>query len=165
MLDNLLSRGGMESMLNTVWLILSAMFFGGMMEQSGSLTVIVRYLLLGVKTGSSLMRRAGMTSLSANLITSDQYLAIALPSRMYADKFTDMNLDSKNLSRVLEDYGTVTSALIPWNTCGAFMAATLSVATSDYLLFCFFNIASPIISYIYALIEFKVEPLAPMVNS
>jgi len=156
-LDDLLSRGGMESMLNTVWLIIAAMFFGGMMDKSGSLAVLVRYLLLGVTSGSALIRRAGMTSLAANLITSDQYLAIALPSRMYADKFRDMNLKSKNLSRALEDYGTVTSVLVPWNTCGAFMAATLGVATQDYLLFCVFNLASPIISYFYAVFNFKVE--------
>ena len=160
-LNDLLSRGGMESMLNTVWLILSAMFFGGMMERSGSLVVIVKYLLMGVHSGGALMRRAGMTSLAANLITADQYLAISLPSRMYADKFIEMDLSSKNLSRVLEDYGTVTSVLIPWNTCGAFMAATLSVATSDYLLFCVFNLASPVISYIYSLANFKVEPRSP----
>jgi NhaC family Na+:H+ antiporter len=158
-LDDLLSRGGMASMLNTVWLIIAAMFFGGMMEKSGSLGVLVRYLLVGVDTGSALMRRAGMTSLAANMVTSDQYLAIALPSRMYADKFQEMNLKSKNLSRVLEDFGTVTSVLIPWNTCGAFMAATLGVATGDYLLFCVFNLASPIISYLYAVFNFKVEYL------
>jgi len=159
MLDSLLSRGGMDSMLNTVWLIMSAMFFGGMMEKSGALSVIVRYLLIGVHTGSALIRRAGLTSLAANLVTSDQYLAIALPSRMYADKFSEMNLQSKNLSRALEDYGTVTSVLIPWNTCGAFFAATLGIATSDYLLFCVFNLASPIISYIYALANFKIETI------
>ena len=160
-LDDLLSRGGMSSMLNTVWLIMAAMFFGGMMEKSGALNVLVRYLLLGVDTGSALMRRAGMTSLAANMITSDQYLAIALPARMYADKFEDMNLKSKNLSRVLEDFGTVTSVLIPWNTCGAFMAATLGVATGDYLLFCVFNLASPIISYLYAVFNYKVEYFPP----
>lgn len=156
-LDDLLSRGGMESMLNTIWLIIAAMFFGGMMEKSGSLKVLVRYLMMGVHSGSALMRRAGMTSLAANLITSDQYLAIALPSRMYADNFNAMNLKSKNLSRVLEDFGTVTSVLVPWNTCGAFMAATLGVATGDYLLFCVFNLASPIISYLYAVFNYKVE--------
>lgn len=159
MLDSLLSRGGMDSMLNTVWLIMSAMFFGGMMEKSGALSIIVKYLLIGVHTGSALIRRAGITSLAANLITSDQYLAIALPSRMYAEKFTEMNLQSKNLSRVLEDYGTVTSVLIPWNTCGAFFAATLGIATSDYLLFCVFNLASPVISYAYAVVNFKVETI------
>jgi NhaC family Na+:H+ antiporter len=158
-LDKLLSRGGMESMLNTVWLVLAAMFFGGMLERSGSLTVIVQYLIVGVHSGGALMRRAGITSLATNMITSDQYLSIVLPSRMYTDKFRDMGLESKNLSRVLEDYGTVTSPLIPWNTCGAFMAATLGVATGDYFLFCIFNLASPVISYIYALMNFKVEPL------
>jgi NhaC family Na+:H+ antiporter len=162
LLDNLLSRGGMDSMLNTVWLTLSAMFFGGMMEKSGALMVLVRYLIIGVSSGGALMRRAGTTALAANLITSDQYLAIALPSRMYAEKFTEMNLESKNLSRVLEDYGTVTSPLIPWNTCGAFMAVTLGVATSDYFLFCIFNIASPLVSYAYAMANFKVEPLVEM---
>jgi len=159
MLDSLLSRGGMDSMLNTVWLIMSAMFFGGMMEKSGALSVIVRYLLMGVNSGGALIRRAGMTSLAANFITSDQYLAIALPSRMYAQKFTEMNLQSKNLSRALEDNGTVTSVLIPWNTCGAFFAATLGIATSDYLLFCVFNLASPLISYAYTLANFKIEPI------
>jgi NhaC family Na+:H+ antiporter len=156
-LDNLLSRGGMESMLNTIWLIISAMFFGGMMEKSGSLNVLVQYLMIGVRSGGGLMRRAGMTSLAANLVTSDQYLAIALPSRMYAENFQEMNLKTKNLSRVLEDFGTVTSVLVPWNTCGAFMAATLGVATGDYLLFCIFSLASPVISYLYALFNFKIE--------
>ena len=156
-LDELLSRGGMESMLNTVWLIIAAMFFGGMMETSGALKVLTRYLLMGVTSGPALVRRAGLTSLGSNFVTSDQYLSIALPSRMYADKFTDMNLQSKNLSRAMEDFGTVTSVLIPWNTCGAFMAATLGVATGDYLWFCIFNLASPLISYAYTLVNFKVE--------
>ncbi|NKB98883.1 MAG: Na+/H+ antiporter NhaC [Pseudomonadales bacterium] len=156
-LDDLLSRGGMESMLNTIWLIISAMFFGGMMEKSGALSTLVRYLMTGVNSVGGLMRRAGMTSLAANLVTSDQYLAIALPSRMYADIFEEKNLKTKNLSRVLEDFGTVTSVLVPWNTCGAFMAATLGVATGDYLIFCIFNIASPVISYLYALFNFKIE--------
>lgn len=160
-LDDLLSRGGMESMLNTVWLIIAAMFFGGMMETSGSLSVLTRYLLMGVSSGPALIRRAGLTSFGSNFITSDQYLSIALPSRMYADKFTDMNLQSKNLARAMEDYGTVTSVLVPWNTCGAFMAATLGVATQDYLWFCIFNMASPLISYAYTLVNFKVELIEP----
>ncbi len=158
-LDDLLSRGGMESMLATIWLILTAMFFGGMMEKSGCLRAIVKYLMLGVHSGSSLMRRAGVTSLSANLIASDQYLAIVLPAQMFADKFKEMELKSKNLSRVLEDYGTTTSALVPWNTCGAFMASTLGVGTLAYLPYCVFNLMSPIISYGYALANFKVESI------
>ena len=158
-LDNLLSRGGMESMLATIWLILTAMFFGGMMEKSGCLRAIVKYLVLGVHDGSSLMRRTGVTSLSANLIASDQYLSIVLPAQMFADKFKEMELKSKNLSRVLEDYGTTTSALVPWNTCGAFMATTLGVGTLAYLPFCIFNLMSPVISYAYALANFKVESI------
>lgn len=157
LLDDLLSRGGMESMLTTIWLIISAMFFGGMMEKSGSLNVLAQYLMVGVQSGGALMRRAGMTSLVGNLVTSDQYLSIAIPSRMFADNFQEMSLKTKNLSRVLEDFGTVTSVLIPWNTCGAFMAATLGVATGDYLIFCIFNLASPVISYIYTVFNFKIE--------
>ena len=156
-LDDLLSRGGMESILPTVWLILSAMFFGGMMEKSGCLRTIVRYMLTGVDSGGSLMRRAGLTSLAANVIASDQYLAIVLPAQMYADKFSEMGLKPKNLSRVVEDYGTTTSALVPWNTCGAFMASTLGVGTFAYLPYCVFNIASPIFSFVYASLNFKVE--------
>lgn len=156
-LDELLSRGGMESMLNTIWLIISAMFFGGMMEKSGALNTLGRYLMIGVESAGGLVRRAGITSLAANLVTSDQYLAIALPARIYADNFQAKNLQTKNLSRVLEDFGTVTSVLIPWNTCGAFMAATLGVATGDYLIFCLFNLVSPVLSYLYALFNFKIE--------
>jgi NhaC family Na+:H+ antiporter len=158
-LDDLLSRGGMGSMMSTIWLILSAMFFGGMMEKSGCLRAIVRYLLVGVDSGSKLMRRAGLTSLATNMIASDQYLAIVLPAQMYADKFESMELKPKNLSRVLEDYGTTTSALVPWNTCGAFMASTLAVGTFAYLPYCIFNLASPVISYLYALFNFKVESI------
>lgn len=156
-LDNLLTRGGMESMMNTIWLVLSAMFFGGMMEVSGSLHAIVRLMLMGVHTGGKLMQRAGLTAIGANIIMPDQYLSIVVPSRMYADKFEEMGLESKNLSRVLEDYGTVTSPLVPWNTCGAYVAGTLGVATLAYLPFCFFNLASPLISYIYSAINYKVE--------
>ena len=156
-LNDLLSRGGMESMMGTIWLIISAMFFGGMMERSGSLNVLVRYLIIGVHSGGGLMRRAGVTAIGANLIASDQYLSIVLPSRMYAEEFKEYGLQSKNLSRVLEDYGTVTSPMIPWNTCGAFMASTLGVSAFVYLPYCLFNLASPVISYAYATMNYKVE--------
>ena len=160
-LDDLLSRGGMNSMLGTVWLILSAMFFGGMMERSGSLAVIVVYLLKGVNSGASLMRRAGLTAMGANMIASDQYLAIVLPAQMYGSEFRAQHLASRNLSRVLEDYGTTTSALVPWNTCGAFMAATLGVGTLAYLPYCLFNLFSPVISHAYTLANFKAEYETP----
>lgn len=155
-LDSLLSRGGMESFLTTIWLILSAMFFGGMMEKSGSLDVIVRLMIAGVKTGGGLMQRAGLTALLANIVTPDQFLAIAAPSQMYRKSFEEAGLETKSLSRVLEDFGTVTSPLVPWNTCGAYMAATLGVATFAYAPYAFFNLASPVISFIFAGIGFQV---------
>jgi len=155
-LDSLLSRGGMESFLTTIWLILSAMFFGGMMEKSGSLDVIVRLMITGVKTGGGLMQRAGLTALLANIITPDQFLALAAPSQMYRKSFEEAGLETKSLSRVLEDFGTVTSPLIPWNTCGAYMAATLGVATFAYAPFAFFNLASPVISFLFAGLGFQV---------
>ena len=156
-LDDLLSRGGMESMLNTIWIALTAMFFGGMMDKSGCLGVMVRYLVMGVKSGSNLMQRAGLTALGTNVIASDQYLAIVLPAQMYREQFKSMELKSRNLSRVLEDYGTTTSPLVPWNSCGAFMAGTLLVSTFAYLPYCVFNIMSPLISFAYAMFNFKVE--------
>ncbi|MCG8442711.1 MAG: hypothetical protein MI723_12990, partial [Caulobacterales bacterium] len=158
-LDRLLSRGGMESMLGTIWLILAAFFFGGMMEKSGSLAVIVRLILHGMKSGGGLMQRAGLTALVANVVTPDQFLAIATPSQMYGQEFKKAGLESKNLSRVLEDFGTVTSPLVPWNTCGAYMAGTLGVATIAYAPYCFFNLMNPVISFIFAAIGFKVMRL------
>ena len=143
-------------MLTTIWLIISAMFFGGMMEKSGSLNVLAQYLMVGVRSGGALMRRAGMTSLVANLVTSDQYLSIAIPSRMFADNFQEMSLKTKNLSRVLEDFGTVTSVLVPWNTCGAFMAGTLGVPTFAYLPFAFFNLINPLVAIFYGFRDIKI---------
>ena len=156
-LDNLLSRGGMASMLNTVWLIISAMFFGGMMEKSGCLKDIVNLILSGAKTGAALMQRAGLTSLVSNIITPDQFLSISVPGQMYREKFKEAGLESKNLSRVLEDFGTVVSPLVPWNTCGAYMAATLGVATIAYLPYCLFNLANPIISLILINLNIQVH--------
>ena len=102
-----------------------------------------------------------MTALATNVIASDQYLSIVLTSRMYADEFKKRGLDPVNLSRAVEDAGTVTSPLVPWNTCGAFMAATLGVPTLAYLPYCIFNIASPMVSLLYASIGFKIRKLKP----
>lgn len=158
-LDDLLSGGGMSSMLTTIWLIVSAMFFSGMMERTGMLQRILVSLLLLFKKDGALVAGAGMTAMATNVIASDQYLSIVLTSRMYADEFKKRGLDPVNLSRAVEDAGTVTSPLIPWNTCGAFMAATLGVSTFAYLPFCIFNLASPMISLIYAMIGFKIRRL------
>lgn len=98
-----------------------------------------------------------LAALGTNVIASDQYLAIVLPAQMYREQFKSMELKSRNLSRVLEDYGTTTSPLVPWNSCGAFMAGTLLVSTFAYLPYCVFNIMSPLISFAYAMFNFKVE--------
>lgn len=156
LLDDLLSGGGMSSMLTTIWLIISAMFFSGMMERTGMLQRILVSLLSLFKKDGSLVAGAGMTALATNAIASDQYLSIVLTSRMYADEFEKRGLDPVNLSRAVEDSGTVTSPLVPWNTCGAFMAGTLGVPTLAYLPYCIFNLVSPLVALIYASTGFKV---------
>ncbi len=158
-LDDLLSRGGMSSMLNTVWLIITAMTFGAVMETVGILKRIVDSLLTLVHSTGSLIATTIATCIGMNIIAADQYIAIVLPGRMYQAEFARRNLAPKNLSRTLEDSATMTSALIPWNTCGAFMAATLGVATWTYAPFAFFNWINPIIAIIYGFIGFKLVPL------
>lgn len=158
-LDTLLSRGGMSSMLNTVWLIMSAMCFGGVMEHTGLLQRIVDALLKGVKGTGSLITTTVLTSIGMNIIAADQYIAIVLPGRMYRMEFARRGLAPQNLSRTLEDAGTMTSALVPWNTCGAFMAATLGVPTLAYLPYAFVNLLNPVIAIIYGMTNFKITPL------
>ena len=158
-LDDLMTRGGMSSMLNTVWLILCAMVFGAVMDHTGLLHCLVNYALSFVHSTGSLITTTILTCIGANIITSDQYISIVLPGRMYKMEFQNRNLDAKNLSRCLEDAGTMTSPLIPWNTCGAYMAGTLGVATFSYLPYCFFNLICPIIAVIYGYTNFKIAPL------
>lgn len=155
-IDSLLSRGGMEGMLNTVWLILSAMVFGGAMEVTGLLQRITLSLLKFTSSSRSLLLSTIATCIGTNIITSDQFISIVLPGRMYQMQFKQYGIESKNLSRILEDSGTVTSALVPWNTCGAYMSQTLGVATLAYLPYCFFNLLSPMISAIYAITGFTI---------
>ena len=138
-LDDLMTRGGMSSMLTTVWLVLCAMVFGGIMEHTGLLKCLVNYMLSFVHSTGSLIATTIATCIGANIITSDQYISLVLPGRMYKLEYENHNLDMKNLSRTLEDAGTITSPLVPWNTCGAYMAGTLGVATFAYLPYCFFN--------------------------
>jgi NhaC family Na+:H+ antiporter len=155
-LDELLSRGGMSSMLNTIWLIMSAMCFGGAMERTGLLQRIVEALLKGVRGTGSLISTTVLTAIGMNIIAADQYMAIILPGRMYRIEFERQGLAPQNLSRTLEDAGTMTSALVPWNTCGAFMAATLGVPTLAYLPYAFVNLLNPVIAIIYGLTNFKI---------
>jgi len=157
--DELLSRGGMSSMLSTIWLILSAMFFSGMMEGSGQLARLVTAITRGLERAGAVIAGAGATAIFANVIASDQYMSIVITGRMYADEFKRRRLAPVNLSRALEDFGTVTSPLVPWNTCGAYMAGTLGVATLAYWPFAVFNYVGPLIAFAYAAAHFKIRPL------
>jgi NhaC family Na+:H+ antiporter len=158
-LDELLSRGGMASMLNTVWLILSAMMFGAVMETTKMLEKLASSVLSKVSSTGTLIAATLATSASMNVVASDQYIAIVLPGRMFRAEFRRRRLDPKNLSRALEDAGTLTSPLVPWNTCGAFMAQTLGVATFTYLPFCFFNLVNPLVSAAYGFTGFTIARL------
>jgi NhaC family Na+:H+ antiporter len=156
-IDAILTRGGMKQMLGTVWLILSAMAFGGVLERTGMLASLTRGILSRVTSTGSLICATLLTSLSINIVTSDQYMSIVIPGRMYRFEFQKRGLKSKNLSRCLEDAGTLTSPLVPWNTCGAFMAEALSVSTLSYLPFAFFNLFNPVISAVYGFTGFSIE--------
>ncbi len=155
-LDELLSRGGMAEMMNTIWLIICAMAFGAAMEKTGLLHKLVYSIIGMAKSTGSLIGSVLLTCIGMNVIAADQYIAIVLPGRMYRAEFKRRGLDAKNLSRTLEDAGTITSPLIPWNTCGAYMAATLGVATGAYWIYAFFNLVNPIVSFIYGMLNFKI---------
>jgi Na+:H+ antiporter, NhaC family len=157
-LDELLSRGGMASMLSTVWLIVAAMMFGGVMETTGLLQKIAATILGMVRGTGSLIVATLATAFGSNVIASDQYISIVLPGRMFRAEFKRRGLHPKNLSRSLEDAGTLTSPLVPWNTCGAFMAQTLGVATFAYAPFAFFNLLNPLVAAAYGLTGFTIAP-------
>ena len=158
-LDDLLSRGGMSSMLSTVWLILMAMTFGAVMETTGMLQRIAQAILGSVRGTGSLVAATLGTSIGMNVIASDQYIAIVLPGRMFRAEFARRGLAPENLSRSLEDAGTLTSPLVPWNTCGAFMAQTLGVATLTYLPYAFFNLINPLVAAVYGFTGFTIVKL------
>ncbi|GAA0211895.1 Na+/H+ antiporter NhaC [Kangiella japonica] len=157
--DELLSRGGMTSMLNTMFLIITAMSFGAAMEVTGLLHKLIKTVIGVAKSTGALIGSVLATCIGMNVITADQYISIVLPGRMYKAEFKRRGLDAKNLSRTLEDSATITSPLIPWNTCGAYMAGTLGVATGAYWIYCYFNLITPFVSFIYALFNFKISPI------
>jgi Na+:H+ antiporter, NhaC family len=159
--DELLSRGGMSSMSTTVTLVLCAMSFGGIMEGTGMLRVLAERLLRLAKTTGSLIATTVLTCVGINIVSGDQYIAIVVPGRMYAATYRERGLHPKNLSRALEDGGTLTSPLVPWNTCGAFMAATLMVSTGAYLPYAFLNLLNPVISILYGFMGWTITPLHP----
>jgi Na+:H+ antiporter, NhaC family len=158
-LDALLSKGGMSSMLNTVWLIICALGFGGVMERTGILKYLLNLALRGVKSNGSLVATTVATCISTNILAADQFISVALPGRMFKDEYQRRGLSGLNLSRTLEDSATLTSALIPWNTCGAYMAATLGVATFSYAPFAFFNYLCPVIAVLYGFYNIAQKPL------
>lgn len=155
--DDLLSRGGMSSMLNTIWLIICALSFGAVLEHAGILKRLVQSALAAAKSTGTLIMTVVLSCIGINIIAADQYIAIVLPGKMYKAEFERRGLDARNLSRVIEDSGTLTSPLVPWNTCGAFMAGTLGVATLAYLPFAFLNLVNPIISVIYGFTGFTIK--------
>jgi len=158
MVGDLLNRGGMQSMMWTISLIICALSFGGIMEATGMLESIAKSLLKFAKNTGSLVLITIFSCVFINVIAADQYLAIVLPGRMFKDEFARRHLAPRNLSRTLEDGGTLTSPLVPWNTCGAFMASALQVETVAYLPYCFLNLINPIVAIVLAYLNlFQLE--------
>ena len=160
LVTDLLSSSGMFGMLDTIWLVICAMIFGGVMEKAGFLKQITSIILNKIKSSGSLISSTAGTCIFFNLTASDQYLSIVVPGKMYSSIYKEKGLAPENLSRTLEDGGTVTSVLVPWNTCGAYHASVLNVATLTYLPFCFFNLISPIMTILFAYLKIKIKRIA-----
>ena len=158
--DELLSRGGLESMLDTVALMMCALVTGGILEKSGILQALAVAILKIAKGTFGLIAATIFTAIGTNLAVADQYLAIVIPGSMYRDAFKKQGLAAKNLSRALEDSATITSPLIPCNTCGAYMSATMNIGCFAFLPFSFFNLLCPIISLFYGLTGLTIEKLS-----
>jgi len=160
-LDSLVSGGGMEGMLGTVWLILAALAFGGIMEHTGALARLLEPLLRRARSPRSLLVATGLTAIGVNIVAADQYMAIVLTGRMYRREFQAQGVAPQTLSRQVEDTATVTSPLVPWNSCGAYVSATLGIATFAYLPYCFFNLVNPAISLGYAVLGRAIDRVPP----
>ncbi len=160
-IDRLLSKGGLLSMLNTCALIICAMAFGGAIEKVGILRYLVGKALARVESDGGLVAATVGTCTASNLVTSDQYIAISVPGRMFRGEFQRRGLSALNLSRTLEDSATLTSPLVPWNTCGAYMAATLGVATLAYAPYALFNYLCPLVALGYGYLRIAQKPLEP----
>ena len=155
--NDLFSTGGMSGMLQTIWLILSAMFFGGVMEANGMLRKITVSVLKLVRSDGSLISSTALSCIFFNVTASDQYISIVVPGEMYKEAFHDRGLKPEVLSRTLEDAGTVTSVLVPWNTGGATQARVLGVATVSYLPYAFFNLISPLMTMAFAYLNIRIR--------
>ncbi|CAM3494260.1 Na+/H+ antiporter NhaC [Flavobacterium gelidilacus] len=163
-LADLFKSGGMQKMLGTIWLILCAMVFGGIMDAIGALARISQTLLSMAKSTFGLFASTVGSCLALNITASDQYLAIVVPGKMFKKAYHDKGLAPENLSRTLEDSGTVTSVLIPWNTCGAYQSGTLGVDTFDYLPYAIFNYLSPVMTLIFAAFNIKIRQLVSTIK-
>lgn len=159
LLNELFSSGGMQGMLGTVWLIICAMVYGGVMDAIGALQAISNAFLKWAHTTFQLVAGTAASSLTVNLTASDQYLAIVVPGKMFAQAYRDRKLAPENLSRTLEDAGTVTSVLVPWNTCGAYQSGVLGVGVPEYFIYAFFNWISPLMTLIYAYFNIKIKKI------
>ncbi len=162
LLNDLFQSGGMQGMLGTIWLIMCAMVFGGVMDAIGGLKRISEALLEKAQSTFQLFAATTASCVTINLTASDQYLSIVLPGKMFDQAYRDRGLAPENLSRTLEDSGTVTSVLIPWNTCGAYQSGVLGVGVGEYFFYAIFNWLSPIMTLIYAYFNIKIRTLAPV---
>lgn len=158
-LNDLFTSGGMKGMLGTIWLIICAMVFGGIMEAIGALARISQSLLKIATSIFGLFASTVFSCLAINVTASDQYLAIVVPGKMFAKAYKDKGLAPENLSRTLEDAGTVTSALVPWNTCGAYQSGVLGVSVADYFIYAVFNYISPFMTLLFAAFKIKIKML------
>jgi NhaC family Na+:H+ antiporter len=157
--DNLLTKGGFESMMYTVSLVICAMMFGGIMEKTNQLRVVVSVILKKAQSTGSVITATILTAIGSNLILCDQYMSIVMTGKMYAQSYKDKGLHPKNLSRAIEDSATVTANLVPWNSGGAYQAATLGVPTIAYLPFNFFCWLTPVVSMLYGWFNITIDPL------
>lgn len=155
-IDDLFSRGGMASMLTTIWLVLGALSFAAVMEHAGFLQRLLEPIVSRTRRRGSLIAAVNGSGIGLNVIAGDQYVADVLPARMFRKEFARRGLAPQVLSRAVEDSGTVTSVLVPWNTCGAYVAGVLGVSTAAYLPYCFFNLLSPLLDIVYGFVGFKV---------
>jgi len=158
-IDSLFSRGGMASMLTTVWLILGALSFAAVMEQAGFLDRLIRPVVARARSATRLILTVAATAIGLNILAGDQYIAVVMPSRIFRVEFAERGLAPRMLSRTVEDTGTVTSPLVPWNSCGAYMSGVLGVPTLSYAPWALFNILNPLVAIGYAVTGFHVERL------
>jgi NhaC family Na+:H+ antiporter len=164
-IDGLFSSGGMSSMLTTVWLILGALSFAAIMEEAGFLNRLIEPMVRRANSDAGAITSVAATSAGLNVVAGDQYVAVVLPSRVFRSEFAKRGLAPRMLSRTVEDTGTVTSPLVPWNSCGAYMTGVLGVPTIEYLPFAFFNLLNPLVALVYAFTGFRIEHTPGAVSS